>query len=37
VETEKPAQALIRDISKMTYRYLNDGETPADSKVKIKN
>ncbi len=36
-ETEKPAQTLIRDISKMTYRYLNDGETPADSKVKIKN
>ncbi|MEG5057570.1 serine hydrolase [Microcoleus sp. A2-C5] len=36
-ETEKPAQTLIRDISKMTYRYLNDGETPADSKLKIKN
>jgi beta-lactamase class A len=36
-ETEKPAQTLIRDISKMSYRYLNDGETPADSKVKIKN
>ncbi|MBE9123674.1 serine hydrolase [Tychonema sp. LEGE 07199] len=37
VENEKPAQSLIRDISKMSYRYLNDGETPADSKVKIKN
>ncbi|TAE69977.1 MAG: serine hydrolase [Oscillatoriales cyanobacterium] len=36
-ETEKPAQILIRDISKMSYRYLNDGETPAESKVKIKN
>ncbi|MEG4802029.1 serine hydrolase [Microcoleus sp. ARI1-B5] len=36
-ETEKPAQSLIRDISKMSYRYLNDGETPADLKVKIKN
>jgi beta-lactamase class A len=36
-ETEKPAQTLIRDISKMSYRYLNDGETPADAKVKIKN
>ncbi len=36
-ETEKPAQTLIRDISKMSYRYLNDGETPANSKVKIKN
>lgn len=36
-ETEKPAQSLIRDISRMSYRYLNDGETPADSKVKIKN
>ena len=36
-ETEKPAQTLIRDISRMSYRYLNDGETPADSKVKIKN
>ncbi|MEG3860089.1 serine hydrolase [Microcoleus sp. herbarium12] len=36
-ETEKPAQTLIRDISKMSYRYLNDGETPAESKVKIKN
>ncbi len=36
-DTEKPAQTLIRDISKMSYRYLNDGETPADSKVKIKN
>ncbi|WP_333355273.1 serine hydrolase [Microcoleus sp. N3A4] len=36
-ETEKPAQTLIRDISRMSYRYLNDGETPEDSKVKIKN
>ncbi|MEG3894385.1 MULTISPECIES: serine hydrolase [unclassified Microcoleus] len=36
-ETEKPAQTLIRDISRMSYRYLNDGETPADSKLKIKN
>ncbi len=36
-ETEKPAQILIRDISRMSYRYLNDGETPADSQVKIKN
>ncbi len=36
-ETEKPAQTLIRDISRISYRYLNDGETPADSKVKIKN
>jgi len=36
-ETEKPAQTLIRDISRMSYRYLNEGETPADSKVKIKN
>ena len=36
-ETEKPAQSLIREISRMSYRYLNDGETPADSKVKIKN
>lgn len=36
-ETEKPAQSLIRDISRMSYRYLNNGETPADSQVKIKN
>jgi beta-lactamase class A len=36
-ETEKPAQTLIRDISWMSYRYLNGGETPADSQVKIKN
>ncbi|MEG3978348.1 serine hydrolase [Microcoleus sp. herbarium8] len=36
-ESEKPAQSLIRDISKMSYRYLNDGETPAESKVKINN
>ncbi len=35
-ETEKPAQTLIRDISRMSYRYLNDGETPADANVKIK-
>ncbi|MGB3267934.1 MAG: serine hydrolase [Microcoleus sp.] len=36
-ETEKSAQTLIRDISRMSYRYLNGGETPADSQVKIKN
>jgi beta-lactamase class A len=36
-ETEKPAQTLIRDISRMSYRYLNGGETPADSQVKINN
>ena len=36
-ETEKQAQTLIRDISRMSYRYLNDGETPAESQVKIKN
>ncbi|WP_333226130.1 serine hydrolase [Microcoleus sp. BR0-C5] len=36
-ETEKPAQTLIRDISRMSYRYLYGGETPADSQVKIKN
>ncbi len=36
-ETEKPAQSLIRDISRMSYRYLNDGEATVDSKVKIKN
>ncbi|MEG3851157.1 serine hydrolase [Microcoleus sp. herbarium19] len=36
-ETEKPAQTLIRDISRISYRYLNNGETPADSQVKIKN
>ncbi|TAG88190.1 MAG: serine hydrolase [Oscillatoriales cyanobacterium] len=35
-ETEKPAQSLIRDISRMSYRYLNDGEATVDSKVKIK-
>ena len=36
-ETEKPAQTLIRDISRMSYRYLNGGETPADSQVKNNN
>lgn len=36
-ETEKPAQTLIRDISRMSYRYLSGGETAADSQVKIKN
>ncbi|WP_242717926.1 serine hydrolase [Microcoleus vaginatus] len=36
-ETEKPAQALIREISRISYRYLYGGETPADSQVKIKN
>ena len=36
-ETEKPAQTLIRDISRMSYRYLNGGEMPADSQVKIKD
>ena len=36
-ETEKPAQTLIRDISRMSYRYLNGGEMPDDSQVKIKN
>ncbi|MEG4171318.1 serine hydrolase [Microcoleus sp. S13_C3] len=36
-ETEKPAQTLIREISRMSYRYLYGGETPADSQVKIKN
>lgn len=36
-ETEKVAQTLIRDISKMSYRYLNDGDTGIDSKLKIKN
>jgi beta-lactamase class A len=35
-ETEKPAQTLIRDISRLSYRYLNGGETAADSQVKIK-
>ena len=35
-ETEKPAQSLIRDISRLTYRYLNDGEAAVDSKVKLK-
>jgi beta-lactamase class A len=36
-ETEKPATTLIRDISRMSYRYLNDGEAGVDSKLKIKN
>lgn len=36
-ETEKPAQTLIREVSRMSYRYLYGGETPADSQVKIKN
>jgi len=36
-ETEKPAQTLIRDISRMSYRYLNGDETPADSQLKINN
>lgn len=36
-ETEKPAQTLIREISRMSYRYLNGEETPTDSQVKIKN
>ncbi|MEG4516621.1 MULTISPECIES: serine hydrolase [unclassified Microcoleus] len=36
-ETEKPAQTLIREISRISYRYLYGGETPADSQVKIKN
>ena len=36
-ETEKPAQTLIRDISRMSYRYLSGPETAADSKVKIPN
>ncbi|WP_228057373.1 serine hydrolase [Tychonema sp. LEGE 07203] len=36
-ETEKSAQTLIREISRMSYRYLNGGETPADSQVKIRN
>lgn len=36
-ETEKAAGSLIRDISRISYRYLNDGETAADSKLKIKN
>ncbi|EGK90560.1 serine hydrolase [Microcoleus vaginatus PCC 9802] len=36
-ETEKPAQTLIREISRISYRYLNGEETPADSQVKIKN
>ncbi|MEG4069410.1 serine hydrolase [Microcoleus sp. Pol11C2] len=36
-ETEKPAQTLIRDISRMSYRYLNGEEMPDDSQVKIKN
>lgn len=35
-ETEKSAQTLIRDISRMSYRYLSGGETAADSQVKIK-
>ncbi|MEG4409010.1 serine hydrolase [Microcoleus sp. MON2_D5] len=36
-ETEKPAQTLIREISRISYRYLNGEETPDDSQVKIKN
>jgi beta-lactamase class A len=36
-DTEKAAQSLIRDISRMSYRYLNDGEATVDSKVKLKN
>ena len=36
-ETEKPAQTLIRDISRMSYRYLNGDATPADSQVKVNN
>ena len=36
-DTEKPAQSLIRDISRMSYRYLNDGEATVDSQVKLKN
>jgi beta-lactamase class A len=36
-ETEKPAQTLIRDISRMSYRYLSGPEAAADSKVKIPN
>ncbi|HAO11618.1 MAG TPA: serine hydrolase, partial [Planktothrix sp. UBA8407] len=36
-ETEKAAGSLIRDISRMSYRYLNDGEAQVDSKIKIKN
>jgi beta-lactamase class A len=36
-ETEKSAQTLIRDISRMSYRYLSGGETATDSQVKIKN
>ncbi|MEZ2280432.1 MAG: serine hydrolase [Microcoleus sp.] len=36
-ETEKPAQSLIRDISRMSYQYLNDGESTVDAKVKLKN
>jgi beta-lactamase class A len=36
-ETEKAAQTLIRDISRMSYRYLNDGDAGVDSKLKIKN
>jgi len=36
-ETEKPAQTLIREISRMSYRYLNGDATPADSQVKVNN
>ncbi|MEG4278826.1 serine hydrolase [Microcoleus sp. MON1_C1] len=36
-ETEKPAQTLIREISRISYRYLNGEETPDDSQMKIKN
>lgn len=36
-ETEKAAGTLIRDISRMSYRYLNDGDAGVDSKLKIKN
>jgi beta-lactamase class A len=36
-ETEKAAGTLIRDISRMSYRYFNDGEAQVDSKIKIKN
>jgi beta-lactamase class A len=36
-ETEKPAQTLIRNISRMSYRYLNGDATPADSQVKVNN
>ncbi|MGL5061646.1 MAG: serine hydrolase [Microcoleus sp.] len=36
-ETEKPAQTLIRDISRMSYRHLNGEATTTDAPVKIKN